>query len=145
MFPRLVPLSHQQIKGLNEVIDKEKIRLFPSPSAIDRVRAKPDKYAVEMIGYENKDTVYGSVFFINCQKALRLLLKACHLHDRATRERVKISLVIDGADLFKDHTHVSAGVKICDPNGKLFFRHDNGSEQIIRIQSSEMCCILIIA
>jgi hypothetical protein len=105
-----------------------------------------------MIGYEHKDTVYGSVFFINFQKALRLLLKACHLHDRATRERVKISLVIDGADLFKDRTHVSAGVKICDPNGvhpvtkqPLFIRHEDGSEQIIRIQSSEMCCILIIA
>lgn len=62
-------------------------------------------------------TRYGEVFYVNFDAALRLLLKACQLHDRATTESVKISLAIDGADLFKDRTHVSAGIKICDPNG----------------------------
>lgn len=81
-----------------------------------------------------------------------MLLKACDLHNRATRERVKISLAIDGADLFKDRTHVSAGVKISDPNGihpitkqPLFIRDEDGTERIVKIQSSELCCILIIA
>jgi hypothetical protein len=30
---------------------------------------------------------------------------------------VKISLSIDGADLFKDRAHISAGIKISDPCG----------------------------
>lgn len=140
------------IQALNEVIDEDKLGLFPSPSAVDRARAKLDAYAFEKIGYERRVTPYGEVFYLNFQKALRLLLKACKLHDLATRERVKISLSIDGADLFRDRTHVSAGVKITDPNGihpvtkqPLFIREEDGREEIVRIQSSQMCCILIIA
>ena len=140
------------VKALNEVIDHERIGLFPSASAVDRARAKLDGYALEQIGYERRMTRYGEVFYVNFDAALRLLLKACQLHDRATTESVKISLAIDGADLFKDRTHVSAGIKICDPNGihpvtkqPLFVRNDNGEEKIVRMQSSEMCCILIIA
>ena len=67
-----------------------------------------------MIGYKRRNTVYGEVFFLNFEKALRLLLKSCQLHDIATRDHVKISFAIDGADLFKDRTHVLAGIKITD-------------------------------
>jgi hypothetical protein len=90
------------VKALNEVIDREKLGLFPSPSTVDGARAKLDNYSFEMIGYEHRDTVYGEVFFLNFEKALQFLLKSCQLHDLATRGCVKISLAIDGADLFKD-------------------------------------------
>jgi len=49
------------VQALND-IDKDKIGVFPSPSSVDRARAKLDKYAVKMIGYERKDTIYGEVF-----------------------------------------------------------------------------------
>jgi len=45
------------------------------------------------------------------------LLKACHLHDLAKEKSVKIALTVDGADLFKERTHVSTGVKIVDERG----------------------------
>jgi len=99
------------IKALNEVINHERLVLFPSASSVDRPRAKLDQYAFEVIGYERRKTVYG-FFFLNFEKALRYLLKACQLDDLATKESVKISLSIDGADLFKDRAHVSAGDKI---------------------------------
>ena len=54
---------------------------------------------------------------LNFEKALRLLLKACHLHDLAKEKSVKIALTVDGADLFKGRTHVSTGVKIVDERG----------------------------
>jgi len=90
---------------------------------------------------------------LNFDKALRHLLKATQLHDIATRDSIKISLSIDGADLFKDQTHVSAGIKITDTRGvypitkqPLFvIDEDTEEERIIKIQSSEMCCILVIA
>ncbi len=102
------------IKALREVIDHEGIGLFPSASSVDRARAKLDKYAFQLIGYKRRKTIYGEVYFLNFEKALRYLLKACHLDHLATTEKVKISLSIDGADLFKDRTHVSAGIKITD-------------------------------
>jgi hypothetical protein len=90
---------------------------------------------------------------LNFEKALHYLLKACQLDDLATKESVKISLSIDGADLFKDRTHVSAGVKITDTRGvhpvtkqPLYCIDDETKEEkIVKIQSSEMCCILVIA
>jgi len=51
------------IKALNEVIDHERLGLFPSASSVDRARAKLDQYAFEVIGYERRGTVYGEVFF----------------------------------------------------------------------------------
>ncbi len=140
------------VKALNDVIDEKNQGLFPSPTSINRARALLDDYAFQQIGYERRMTKYGEVYFINFEKALRFLLKACHLHDLATKEPVKISLAIDGADLFHDRTHVSAGVKITDERGyhpvtkqPLFVRDDDGEEKIVKIQSSEMCCFLIIA
>jgi len=141
------------IKALNEIIDYDRLGLFPSASSVDRARAKLDKYAVEQIGYERRETKYGEVFFLNFEKALRYLLKACQLDELATRDRIKISLSIDGADLFKDQTHVSAGIKIMDTRGvhpvtkqPLFMvDNDTNEEKIVKIQSSEMCCILVIA
>jgi hypothetical protein len=69
------------------------------------------------------------------------------------RESVKISLSIYGADLFENRTYVSAGIKIMDmrevhpvTNQPLFFiNEDINVEKIVKIQSSEICCILVIA
>jgi hypothetical protein len=145
-------LKTSTIRALNEVIDHENLGIFPSASSVDRARAKLDKYAYEKIGYERRETVYGEVFYLNFEKALRFLLKACQLHDLAQSNSVKVSLAIDGADLFKDRTHVSAGIKITDCHGvhpvtkkPLFVQDDNGEEKMVKMQSSEMCCILIIA
>jgi hypothetical protein len=105
-----------------------------------------------MIGYERGVTDYGEVYYLGFEKALRFLLKACELHNLATTERVNISLSIDGADLFKDRTHVSAGIKTSDSRGvhpvtrqPLFIVDKDGEEKMVKMQSSEMCCILIIA
>jgi hypothetical protein len=66
-------------------------------------------------------------------------------------DHIKISLVIDGVDLFKDWSHFSAGIKIPDPWGvhpvtkkPLFVQAEDGEEKMVKKQSSEMCCILMI-
>jgi hypothetical protein len=68
------------IKALNEVINEKNQGFFPSPSSVDRACAKLDDYAFNMIGYQRRDTIYGEVYFLNFEKALRFLLKACQLH-----------------------------------------------------------------
>jgi len=67
-------------------------------------------------------------------------------------DSVRVSLSKDGADLFKDRTHVSAGIKISDyhcvhPNTKKphFVQDDGGKEKMAKIPSSEIGCILLIA
>lgn len=52
------------IKALNEVIDYEQLSLFPSPSAVDRARAKLDKYTFQMIGYKRQETRYGEMYYL---------------------------------------------------------------------------------
>ena len=39
------------------------------------------------------------VYYIKFEPALRLLLKACQLHELATTASVKLALTVDGADL----------------------------------------------
>jgi hypothetical protein len=104
-----------------------------------------------MIGYERKDTKYGEVFYLNFEQALRLLLKACGLQI-ATTSSVQISISVDGADVLHNRTHVSTGVKITHPRGKhpltnqpLLVLDEDGRDKLVKIQSSEMCCIFIIA
>ena len=91
---------------------------------------------------------------MNVEKALRFLLKVCQLqlHDLAQVDSVRVSLSIDGADLFKDQTHVSSGIKISDCHGvhpitkkPLFVQDNDGEEKMVKMQSSGICCILIIA
>ena len=45
------------------MIDRKNLGFYPSPSAVDRARAKLDNYAFEMIGYECRETIYGEYIF----------------------------------------------------------------------------------
>jgi hypothetical protein len=86
------------INALREVIDKNDEDLFPSVSTVSQVRGLLDDFGIKTVGWERKDTKYGEVFYVNFEKALHLLLKACHLDDLATKTSVKIALTVDGAD-----------------------------------------------
>jgi hypothetical protein len=132
--------------------DGNKAGLFPSATAVSRTKKLLDDEAARLIGYEWKQTKYGEVFFINFNNALRLLLKACGIHDLARSESIQIALAIDGADMIRDRTHVSAGVKITDTRGyhpitkqPLLQRNDDGEEKFVRVQSFELCSIMMIA
>jgi len=141
------------INTLRNVIDETGEGLFPSPTTVNRSRALLDEYGKEAVGYHRRETKYGEVYYINFEKAFRLLLKACKLDELAEKESVKVALTVDGADLFKGRTHISTGIKITDERGvhpitgKPFFLHasDNNDERYVNIQTSEICCVMIIA
>jgi hypothetical protein len=134
------------------VIDENKDGLFPSASAVSRTRKLLDAEAIKLIGYECKQTKYGEVSFLNFANSLTLLLKACGLYELAQRESIKIAFAIDGADMIQEWTHVSAGVKIIDTRGHhpitkqpLLQKRDDGEEAFVRVQSFELCSLLMIA
>jgi hypothetical protein len=140
------------IEVLHKVINAGNDRLFPSLKAVGKAKKLLDEEAVRIIGYECKQTQYGEVYFINYNKALRLLLKASGLCELATTESVNIAFAIDGADLIRDRTHVSAGVKITDPRGihpvtkqPLLMRTNDDEEKYVKVQSFELCALMIIA
>jgi hypothetical protein len=140
------------LKALQNVIDENNVGLFPSTTSLGRVRKLLDDHASNLVGYRQKLTKYGEVYFLNFEKTLRLLLKACNLHERATRVSVKVAMSVDGADLVRDRTHVSAGMKITDENGfhpitkqPLFVTSEEGENWYVKIQSSEVCCLMVIA
>jgi hypothetical protein len=141
------------INALRNVIDdRNKEGLFPLAAAVLRTKKLLDDESFWLIGFEWKQTKYGEVFFINFNNSLRLLLKACGLHELATHESIQIALAIDGADMIYDQTHVSVGVKITDTCGyhpvtkqPLLQRTDEGDEKFVRVQSFELCSIMIIA
>jgi hypothetical protein len=99
--------------ALHDMVDEKSEDLFSSVSTVSCVRRLLlHNHENQLIGWTQVCTKYGAVFYLNFEKALCLLLKACNLHEIATTMAVKIALAVDGADLFKGRTHVSTGVKI---------------------------------
>ena len=141
------------IKALHSVLDEDKIGLFPSSSAIDRARQKLDKYTMEIVGCRREMTKYGEVYYLNFDRAIRLLLKATGLYEKAQRTSVSISFTADGALLLNSRTHVSCGVKITDVDGihpvtkmPLAAVDEDTSELVYNcMQSRELCAILVMA
>jgi len=117
------------------------------------VRRLLDNYGSEKVGWERRMTRHGEVFYVNFEKAFRLLLKACELDEVATRSSVKVALTVDGADLFRGRTHVSTGIKITDERGVhpvtkqpfSMVNEDSDETYFLKVQSSEVCCVMIIA
>jgi hypothetical protein len=134
-------------------LDEGKIDLFPSTSGISRVRKLLDEKAAEIVGCRRELTKYGVVYYINFDQAIRLLLKATGLYDKAQQTSVSISFTADGALLLNSRTHVSCGVKITDVDGihpvtKLpLTAVDAETDETFynSVQSRELCAILVMA
>ncbi len=141
------------INALRNMVDEKPEDLFHSVSTVSHVRRLLDNHGIQLIGWTQVRTKYGAVFYLNFEKALSLLLKAPNLHELATTTSVKIALSVDGADLFKGCTPVSTGVKITDEQAvhqvtkQPFAVCNVDSECIkyIKLQSSDVCCIMMIA
>ncbi len=141
------------VQALNSVLDEGKIGLFPSTSGISRVRKLLDEKAAEIVGCRREMTKYGEVYYINFDRAIRLLLKATGLYDKVQRTSVSISFTADGALLLNSRTHVSCGVKITDVDGihpvtKLpLTAIDAETDEMFynSVQSRELCAILVMA
>lgn len=140
------------IEALHKAIDEKKEGLFPSLKAVTTMKQLLDEEAKRLVGYEYKGMKYGEVWFLNFDNSLRLLLKACGLNELATTQSVSIALVIDGADLTRDRIYASEGVKITDPRGihpiskqPLLLKEDDGSERFVKVQSFELCSLMMIA
>jgi hypothetical protein len=141
------------INALRTIVDENGEGFFPSPTTVNRSRALLDDYGAGLVGYVQRETKYGEVYFLNFERAFRLLLKACNIHDLAQTSSVKVALTVDGADLFKGRTHVSTGIKITDeravhPISKqpfLVVDREEGEDMFVKVQTREVCCIMIIA
>jgi hypothetical protein len=141
------------IYALRNVVNEKSEDLFPSVRTVSRVRRLLDNHGIQLIGWTQVRTKYGAVFYLNFEKALHLLLKACNLHELATTTSAKIALSVDGADLFKGCTHVSTGVKITDEQAVhpvmkqplAVCNVDSECIEYIKLQSSDVCCIMMIA
>jgi hypothetical protein len=122
---------------------------------VNWARALLDQYGSQIVGYTCRNTNYGEVYFLNFDRAFQLPLRACKLHDLAETHSIKVTLTVDGADLFKGRTHVSTGVKIMDEHGihpitgqPFSATNKEISEEddlYVCVPSKEVYCIMIIA
>jgi hypothetical protein len=143
------------LQAMHSVLDEENNGYFPSASSLARCRKLLDEHGKNIVGYERRITKYGEVYYINFDKAIRLLLKATGLYEKAQRTGVSLAFTADGAALMKSRTHVSCGVKITDVEGfhpvtkmPLSIPADDESdhENIFNmVQSRELCAILVMA
>jgi len=133
--------------------DAPQRRMFPSASAVARERQALNKYALEVVGVTQRSSQYGEVFYVNYEKAIRLMLDASGLTKFAVSGPVHLAVTSDGANSFRGRTQISVGIKVCDPRAHhmktkkpvLLENEEDGSSEFVGVQSSEMCTILIMA
>jgi hypothetical protein len=53
------------INALCTIVDENGEGFFPSPSTVNRSRALLDKYGAECVGYTQRNTKYGEVYYLN--------------------------------------------------------------------------------
>jgi hypothetical protein len=73
-----------------------------------------DIYAMEMVGCHHEMAQYDEVNYLNFDHAIRLLLKATGLYEKAQRRNGCLYFTADGTLLINPHTRVSCGFKITD-------------------------------
>jgi hypothetical protein len=148
------------VAGLTEFFDcavdedgHQSKRMFPSASAIARERDKlwismPWRWLVLI--REIANTV--KFFYINFEKAIRLMLDASGLSEYAKSGPVHLAVTSDGANSFCNRTQISSGIKVCDSRAHhmktktpVLVEDDEQPAHYIGVQSSEMCTILIMA
>ncbi len=155
------------ISGLTEFFDTPEVdeaddstpksRMLPSASTVSRERQALNKYALSRIGLTRKDTPYGEIYFVDPERAIRLLLEAASLTEFAQQGPVHLADTSDGANSFHNRTQISIGIKIVDTRGHhckmkmpIFVRsleddlEDEGG-YYQGVQSSKMCTICIMA
>ena len=71
------------------MVDENNEGFFLSPTTVNRSRALLDKYGMELVGYYQRQTKYGAVYYLNFEKAFCLLLKACKLDELAQTASVR--------------------------------------------------------
>jgi len=136
----------------NEEDDKEK-RLFPSASTVARERQALNKYALCEIGLQRRDSQYGEVYYVNPEKAIRLMLDASGLTTYAKEGAVHLAITSDGANSFRNRTQISIGFKLVDTRAHhmktkqpvFVDETDDEPAHFEGVQSCEMCTILIMA
>ena len=143
------------LQAMHAILDEDKKGYFPSVSSVTRCRHLLDNHGKNLVGYERKETKYGEVYFLNFDKAIRLLLKATGLYEKAQKVGVAIAFTADGAALMKSRTHVSCGVKITDVDGyhpltrmpltTINEEDDADGTRFNMVQSRELCTILVMA
>jgi hypothetical protein len=93
------------------------------------------------------------MYYVNPEKAIRLMLDASGLIKYATQGTVHLAITSDGANSFRNRTQISIRVKVVDTRAhhmktkQAVFVDETDDEpaHFTSVQSCEMCTILIMA
>jgi hypothetical protein len=88
-----------------------KSRMFPSASTVSRERQALNKYALSRIGLTRKDTHYGEIYYVDPERAIRLLLEAAGLTEFAQQGPVHLAVTSNGANNFHNRMQISIRIK----------------------------------
>jgi hypothetical protein len=111
-------LNYNGVETLHSVegLGKYQRGSLPSRSQIQRASYELHSIGQQHIPFEKKESALGEMFQYDYELYIRFLLKHFKLHDVAQRESVEFCITVDGTELCKGLSHLTAGVKITDPS-----------------------------
>jgi len=108
---------------------------------------KKDK---ELFQFKKVDGEIGEAFQFRYENMVHYLLKALSLHEIAIRESAEMFITLDGAELCKDLSHLTLGVKITDDRvidpwvgSQLAYNEAGVFGKLFQMQSRNYCFIFL--
>jgi hypothetical protein len=122
---------------------------LPSRSSVQRCADELHKLGQKLVPVTKQLCAVGELFAFNYGKMLRFILKTFSLYEIAQRDAVHICITLDGAELTKDLSHLTFGVKVTDSRAidprdgsPLSYNEDGVFGNIFQVQSRNYCFIM---
>ena len=88
--------------------------LIPSSGEIKCVTRMVEHFAEPLCPFNLQPTPFGEMIQFDIKKMLRTVLRAYGLHSLAVNKSVSVTQSMDGAQLSKNLSHTTGGIKISD-------------------------------
>jgi len=139
-------LNYSGVEALRSVegLGRYERGILPSRSQIQRVAYQLHEVGQHHIPFSKQDSEVGESFAYDYEKFIRFLLKTFKLYEIAQVESVELCMTLDGAELCKGLSHITAGVKITDyraidPKDGTPLSSEGVFGRIFRTQSRNYC------
>ena len=119
---------------------------LPSRSEVQRCASRLHELGQQKIPIQKMDCELGELFAFDYEKLLRFILNTFLLHEIAQQESFELCIMLDGAEICKDLSHLTFGIKITDARAidprdgtPLAHSQDGIFGNLFKVQSRNYC------
>jgi hypothetical protein len=122
---------------------------LPSRAPVHRCPQELHQLGQQLVPVKKVPSPLGEMFQFHYEKMIRFILRAFSLHEIVQTVSFELCITLDGAELTKDLTHLTFGIKVMDSRAidprdglPLSYSEDGVIGNLFRTQSRNYCFIM---